>query len=201
MAMVMGATHLDRLGTARGAMLVARIVVAAGIVVAMAIWQGLIAGLASGAVGLLLGALVPPSRSATRVGHNGVGRFEEELERARRFGVALTLVRVPGAGEEGFSYASHPSGTYPVSRRIDVQWLDGADLFFALYDTRDDGAQVVLSRLRSCGIDTDGARVAVFPDTALTAGAMWAHVCNEAVAPRVAAAAPLLRADVPESAA
>lgn len=136
---------------------------------------GLLGGvvtLAAIALGAGLSALSVPS--AREVDWNR--RFEEELERARRLGHPLTLVRVPLANPEASSFLVHPSGMTGLARRIDLSWMEGGDLYLTLYDTRGEGAAVVLDRLRQRGIECSEARIAVFPDGALTAGAMLQQI-------------------------
>lgn len=103
-------------------------------------------------------------------------RLEQELERARRFGHALTLVRVPGAGPESESFVRHPSARTGLARRIDQAWIEGDDLYLTLYDTGAHGAALVIDRLRSFGIASDDTQIAVFPESALTAGELRRQV-------------------------
>lgn len=103
-------------------------------------------------------------------------RLEQELERARRFGHALTLVRVPGAGPESESFVRHPSSRTGLARRIDQAWIEGDDLYLTLYDTAAPGAALVIDRLRAFGIASDHTQVAVFPESALTAGELRRQV-------------------------
>ncbi|MEO6318430.1 MAG: hypothetical protein ABIP36_06575 [Acidimicrobiales bacterium] len=139
---------------------------------------GLVGGVLT-AAGIALGVASSalPVPSAREVDWNH--RFEEELERARRFGHPLTLVRVPLAHPEASSFLLHPSGMTGMARRIDLAWMEGGDLYLTLYDTRGEGAAVVLERLRRRGVEPSAARIAVFPDGALTAGAMRQQISGE----------------------
>lgn len=137
---------------------------------------GVAGGLVTTAGGLVFGALFSVAPVVPVRALDGRVRFEEELERARRFGHALTLVRVPNAGCAAMSHVAPPVGSSSLARRIDLVWMEGEDLYLTLYDTRADGAAIVLDRLQRSGIHHSGALVSVFPNSALTAGAMLQQV-------------------------
>lgn len=142
-----------------------------------AVWiEGIVVGLLVGVCGLSLGGLMGARPADTAVPASNRARFDQELERARRLGHCLVLLRIPGAGAVAHARLAHPTQSLVTTRRLDLLWMEGSDVFLTLYNTRDAGVDIVLGRIADLGIDVSGARYAIFPDSALTAGAMWRDV-------------------------
>lgn len=142
-----------------------------------AVWlEGIVVGLLVGVSGLSLGLLMRASPADTSRPVVSRARFEQELERARRLGHSLVLLRIPLAGAVAHARLSHPAQGLLATRRIDLVWMEGSDLFLTLCDTRDTGVDLVLGRIAELGIDVRDARYSVFPDSAMTSGAMWRSI-------------------------
>jgi hypothetical protein len=141
------------------------------------VWlEGILVGLWVGVCGLSLGWLMGAGPADTSVPVGDRARFDQELERARRLGHSVVLLRIPGAGAVAHARLAHPTQSLVTTRRLDLLWMEGSDVFLTLYNTRDAGVDIVLGRIADLGIDVSGARYAIFPDSALTSGAMWRDV-------------------------
>lgn len=132
---------------------------------------GFAAVLVGAAAGLLLGRR-PPRPSGSAADPHVLAR---ELDRARRLGTDVTLVRLPGVGAlaPAAAAACRAGG---LLRAVDSSWTEGDDVFLVLVDTDADGARRVVDRVTGMGIPADGARLASFPGSGLTTGALLAKV-------------------------
>lgn len=143
----------------------------AGAVVA-AVMGGWWAAMAAAAAALAVRVASPPGTAAPRV--PTLGLMEElahEVERARRHGRPLAVVRIP-APEVGDVNPALDA----VLRITDRRWRWRGELVLALPETDRAGAGVVLGRLAhlvDAGLRTAEAGVAVFPDDALTTTALF----------------------------
>lgn len=98
-----------------------------------------------------------------------------EMERARRYGRRFVLVRIgPDALDRSRDRDAIVASVTPLLRGLDHCWFDDAGLHLLLPEVGRPAAGVCLDRLRDQvdGVDVADARVAVFPDDAVTIGAL-----------------------------
>ena len=106
-----------------------------------------------------------------------------ELNRARRYGRSVALVRVVvGSERSGLAAAGE---LHAAIRETDVVWVDGPATYFFLPDTQSSGASVLSQRLRETIEDADGTAVstAIFPDDGATFGALLSALAPVSNAP------------------
>lgn len=144
-----------------------------------------ILGWALGAAGIALGLRL--SAGATRSGGStmlsgdaGWLSLEREVARARRYGQALTLLRIEGKADGSI----RPADIAARCREIDIAWEDdgiwllaaGADLV---------GREPLIARLRHeiAGVDRDGVRAMTFPGDAMTVHALVAGLLSPEAPP------------------
>lgn len=132
---------------------------------------GLAAALVGAAAGLLLGRRAAGPAEPSADPHV----LARELDRARRLGTDVTLVRLPGAAALAPAAVEACRAGGPL-RAVDSSWTEGDDLFLVLVDTADEGARRVIDRVGGVGIPVEGARLASFPAAGLTTGALLAKV-------------------------
>lgn len=170
-------------------------------VVGEAAWPGVAIGSATLAGIALAGALLArrPKPAADAETAAGWREFRRELNRSRRHGYPLSLVRLPGAAGDRASVADRLAQVRHDIRRIDLAWPAHGDLYLLLPQTDRAGAIGAVARLgvpSPLGADAvDAARIAVFPGDGLTSGALIAAVGG--MAPRPATMADHVGIDEP----
>lgn len=94
-----------------------------------------------------------------------------ELNRARRHGRSIALVRIRLPGNSGLAAAEELQASV---RETDVVWVDGQSTYLFLPDTQAAGAGILSQRLSEVIDDVDGTAVAsaIFPDHGATFGAL-----------------------------
>jgi hypothetical protein len=110
--------------------------------------------------------------------------FRRELRRARRGGQPLTLLRItghelPNDGPDGRSELGTRARRLGLHLRlVDRTWVDDAGIYVLLPETTRAAAEATISRIRatSPGQLPGHVRVATFPESGLTSGALIAAV-------------------------
>jgi len=176
------------------------------IVVAVALGGGL---LAVGLVDRIIGSPDALDRAS-----EGWARFLVELERARRYERPMALVRIakgPTPAGEAMSDLDEPlvARVRARTRQVDLVWQEGEQVYVVVPEGGSAAVADLIQRLRAAthlaGIEV---RSAVFPDQAVTAGALlavvhdgeWEPVPLPLRAARDALTTPALEVDLPRTA-
>jgi hypothetical protein len=160
----------------------------------------IVAALVAGIVAfVVLGLVARPSPGASEP-VDGWPLFLRELERARRHGRRLALVRLTPGGRTDGALAERVRAD---ARVIDLVWHEHDAVYLGLPEADREVAERVAVRL--CArpeLAAAEVRTAVFPDEALTTGALMSLVAGRAGAPVPLRLQPLngapIAAEVPE---
>ncbi len=111
------------------------------------------------------------------VSADGWSGFVTELERARRYERRMALIRIGPGTSRGRSGSSLGSRIRGVTRQVDQVWEDRDVVYVVVPESGADGVGQLVDRLQATpelrGIETTAA---IFPEDALTAGALLAAV-------------------------
>lgn len=137
-------------------------------------------------------------RNAYGRGNAAWGTVERELERSRRSGRGFVLLTVP-CSSNGNSRAGEPSAVRLAGylRSLDEAWYDEGRFYVLLPEADRSAAGIVVERILAEApelLASGEARIAVFPEDGLTAGALRRNLRGEAAATNGAGGATL---DIP----
>lgn len=136
----------------------------------------------AGAIGLLLARDRVGWRVASEGGSlaSGWEAFKLEIDRSRRHErpLALAATALPDQGTTGDSMAATIARARSQLRSIDVLWCDGSGLWVLMPESNRDGGTTAIRRIADATPAAGGAvwRLVVFPDDAITAGALIAEL-------------------------
>lgn len=161
----------------------------------------------------LIGRIAGPPDAVGQAG-DGWSRFMVELERARRYERPMALVRISQGGAPEGAPALAPDEPLvdrvrARTRQVDLVWDEGGHVYVVVPEGGSAAVADLTERLRAvthlAGIEV---RAAVFPDQAVTAGALlamvhdgeWEPVPLPIRAAREVLSAPSLEVDMPRAA-
>lgn len=130
-------------------------------------WRALLAASAATIATALVWQASPAAVSEPRPAQ----RFAAEIDRSRRYGHVLTLVRISGAASRTAISSSF--------RTADIIWSDGDHLYVAMPETDSEAAWFVVNRLLvSEELTATAVTIASFPEDALTTHALLAATAD-----------------------
>jgi len=113
----------------------------------------------------------------------GIFQIELELYRSRRYGRSFAVVAHPVVSPGAVA------GLRALVRASDHVWIERGQLYVLAPEADREGAESLIARVAAIAptlVDAALARVAVFPDDALTSGALLAAVAAPAARPALA---------------
>jgi hypothetical protein len=135
------------------------------------VWAA-VAGLALAALAVVVGLDRRAARSTltTDRATSGWQDLDRELERARRYGRPVSVVRVSAADDAGSS-TSKPTAL-PRLRRLDRAWAEHGEVIAVLPETDRHAAEGLLARLQARSEASSAVGLASFPDDGATRHAL-----------------------------
>lgn len=128
---------------------------------------------AAGLAAIWLTSRVRTTPAVSGAPDDGWAGFMLELERARRYERSLALVRIGPANGAASTDEPIVERVRARMRQVDHVWQDGDAVYVVVPEGAPTAVENLIDRLRaSGGLDGIDIRSAVFPDNAVTAGAL-----------------------------
>jgi hypothetical protein len=143
--------------------------------------ENIVAGVAVGV--LVFAVLARAGRLAPVAAEPEAGwhTFLRELERARRHARQLALVRVTHEASASDAVADRARS---MARVVDIVWSDADAIYLGLPEADRGAAELVVDRLRTLSeLAAAESRIAIFPDEAVTAGALMGLAHGQGMQP------------------
>lgn len=118
----------------------------------------------------------------------GWERFGIELERSRRHGRPLSLLRATPPRMSGWEPDTDFDELVASVRAVDAAWIDGRHVLILMPETERAATATAIARLsaRLPELREAELRLAVYPEDGITSGALVARLDDPAAAPRAA---------------